>query len=85
MLKVALSLLLAASFGVVAEAYRLVSGGSGMPLLALALALILAFAALVARGSRSRGRCRGVSSLSIEGQGGCEMSLLDGSILPGFL
>ena len=46
MLEVTLSLLLAASFGVVAKAYRLVSRSSRMSLLALALA----FAALVAKG-----------------------------------
>ena len=81
MLKVALSLLLAASFGIVVKAYQLVSRRAGMPL--LALALILAFAP-VARGSHSRRRCRSVSSLSIEGQGGREMSLPAGGILAGF-
>ena len=66
MLEVALSLLLAASLGIVAEADRLVSRCPSVPLLALGLAFALALVALVARVRRSL-RHSSVSSLRIKG------------------
>ena len=63
----AFSFLLAATLGIVAEAYGLVGWGPSMALLAFELALALALAAF-AGGSVGRSRaCSGVSSFGIEG------------------